>query len=63
VLAGEHPTRAGLYGFSETSILEDCAMLETGTFAIDSYGFAYCPTGGRPGYEQLGGALYEYSDD
>lgn len=63
VLAGEHPTRAGLYGFSETSIVGDCAMLETGTFAIDSYGFAYCPTGERPGYEHLGGALYKYAYD
>jgi hypothetical protein len=63
VLVGEHPTRAGLYGFSETSIVEDCAMLETGSVAIDSFGFAYCPTGARPGDEHLGGALYKYSHD
>ena len=63
VLAGEHPARAGLYGLSDTTVSGDCALLETGTFMISSFGFAYCPTGGRAGFEPVGGALYEYSYD
>ena len=61
VLAGEHPDRAGLYGFQETIVSGDSALLETGTFAIDSFGIAYCPKGGRPGFTDLGGGLYAYS--
>ena len=60
VLAGEHPDRAGLYGFSETRVSGDCALLETGTFAIDSFGFAYCPKGNPGGFEDLGGGLFKY---
>ena len=64
VLAGEHPTRAGLYGLSETRVTDDrCALLETGNFAVSSFGFAYCPDGRRPGSEHLGGGLYKYSYD
>ena len=63
VLAGQHPRRAGLYGLGETSILGDCAMLETGTFVISSFGFAYCPTGEPTAFEHVGGALYKYVYD
>jgi hypothetical protein len=63
VLAGEHPIRAGLYGFSGTTVSGDCALLETGAFMIDSFGIAYCPAGAPSWYEPLGGALYEYSYD
>ena len=60
VLAGDHPSRAGLYGFSETRLADGCAMLETGTFAIDSFGFAYCPTQSPTGFDALGGGLFKY---
>lgn len=63
VLAGEHPTRAGLYGFGDTSIVDDCAMLETSTFAISSSGFAYCPTHEPTAFEHVGGSLYRYTFD
>jgi hypothetical protein len=63
VLAGEHPSRAGLYGFGQTSILDDCAVLETSTFMISSIGFAYCPTREPAAFEHLGGALYKYVYD
>ena len=63
VLAGEHPTRAGLYGLSGTTVSGDCALLETGAFMIDSFGIAYCPAGAPSRYEPLGGPLYEYAFD
>lgn len=63
VLAGEHPERAGLYGLSDTTVADDCALLETGTFAVSSFGIAYCPAGAPPGYHPVGGPLYEYSYD
>lgn len=63
VLAGEHPTRAGLYGLGHTSVSGDCALLETGSFMISSFGFAYCPNGTAAGHEHLGGGLYKYFFD
>ncbi len=63
VLAGEHPARAGLYGFRDTRVSSACAMLETGGFAIDSFGFAYCPTRAPAGFEHVGGPLYKYTYD
>lgn len=65
VLAGEHPTRAALYGFELTTIVEGCAMLRTGTAFIAEFGWAYCPTGrpALPGFEHVEGALYTYDWD
>jgi len=63
VLAGEHPERAGLYGLGDTRIVGDCALLETGTFMISSFGFAYCPAGAPARYQPVGGPLYEYTFD
>jgi hypothetical protein len=63
VLAGEEPSRAGLYGFRRTSIEGGCAMMETAIVAIDVVGFAYCPSGGPAAFEDLGGGLYQYHLD
>lgn len=63
VLSGEHPSRGGLYSFSDTRVINGCAMLETGRFAVDSFGFAYCPMGDPGGFEHLGGSLYRYAHD
>lgn len=65
VLRGEHPIRAGLYSFGETSVMGDCAMLRTGTFAISEFGWAYCPTGRPvpPDSEHVEGQLYKYDFD
>ena len=38
-------------------------MLGTGTFAMDSFGFAYCPTQAPSGFEHVDGALYKYAYD
>ncbi len=57
VLAGHHPSRAGLYGLGQTTVVGDCAMLETGSFAMDSFGFAYCPTHVPSAFELVDGAL------
>lgn len=58
-----HPRRAGQYGLSATSVVGRCAFLETGTFAVESFGIAYCPEGGLPGGEPLGGGLFSCSFD
>jgi hypothetical protein len=63
VLAGEHPSRAGLYGFGRTTVVGECAMLEIGTIAVDSFGFAYCPAAAPPAFEHVNGALYRYAYD
>jgi hypothetical protein len=64
VLAGQHPSRAGLYGFTRTEVSGDCALLQVGTVMIDSFGFAYCPTPTSARFEDdLGGGLYRYSFD
>ncbi|MGH9225800.1 MAG: hypothetical protein ACRD2W_18900 [Acidimicrobiales bacterium] len=63
VLAGGHVNRAGLYGFSRTSVANGCALLETGTSFIDSFGFAYCPNGTPAGFDDLGHGLSHYHDD
>jgi hypothetical protein len=65
VLAGEHPTRAGLFALGRTSVMGECAMLRTGTFAVGEFGWAYCPTGRPvpPGWEHVEGKLYKYEFD
>lgn len=60
VLAGEQPTRAGLYGFRGTSIEGGCAIMDTAIIAIDVVGFAYCPTRAPAAFGDLGGGLYQY---
>ena len=64
VLWGEHPSRAGLYGFTRTEVSGGCALLQIGTVMIDSFGFAYCPTASSARFEDdLGGGLYRYLFD
>jgi hypothetical protein len=65
VLKGEHPKRAGLYSFDKTSVMGDCAMMRTGTFAISEFGWAYCPTGRPvpPSSKHVEGQLYKYDFD
>ena len=63
VLAGEHPSRAGLYGLGETTVVGDWAIPATGTFVMDSFGFAYRPTQAAPAFEHVNGGLYKYGYD
>ena len=49
---------------SHTEVSEGCALLETGTIFVDSFGFAYCPHAVHGGLEKdLGGGLYTSSFD
>lgn len=65
VLAGEHPTRAALYGFDQTRVMDGCALMTTARLAIDESGWAYCPQGqpsSQP-FNHVRGSLYSYSFD
>jgi hypothetical protein len=48
VLAGAQPDRAGLYGLKRAFVHGECAVMTTQGFAIEEWGWAYCPDGRDP---------------
>lgn len=47
--------------FRQTSVVDDCALLATAQFMIDSFGFMYCPAGGPAALDHIGGGLYQWN--